>query len=156
HRDPNHPNAGGAEKSILEISRGLTRLGWSVQLVAAGYPGAPSEEQVGPIRVIRGSGPLAMHIELPALLARCRPFHVLIEDLGHVVPFLAERMESSPGVVFFRHLHRRTLQGQVGFPVATLLGAAERAYPHLYRRWPLVAPSPSAMADLQALGFEAS
>jgi glycosyltransferase involved in cell wall biosynthesis len=156
HRDPKHPNAGGAEKSIVEISSGLTRLGWNVHLVAAGYPGAPSEEQVGPLRVVRGSGPVAMHLELPALMARCRPFDVVVEDLGHVVPFLAERIAFTPGIVFFRHLHRRTLPGQVGSHAATLLGAIEWAYPLLYRGWPLVAPSPSALADLQALGFETS
>jgi glycosyltransferase involved in cell wall biosynthesis len=154
HRDPSHPKAGGAEKSILETSRGLDRLGWKVHLIAAGYAGAPSEEQVGPLRVVRGSGSLAIHLELPALMARCRPFDVVVEDLGHVVPFWAERFARSPGVVFFRHLHRRTLPGQVGQPAATLLQAIERAYPYLYGRWPLVAPSVSAMADLQALGFD--
>jgi glycosyltransferase involved in cell wall biosynthesis len=156
HRDPENPRAGGAEKSILEISRGLTELGWEVQLIAAGFAGAKVREQIGPINVIRGSGAIMMHAELPRLMASCRPYDIVIEDLGHVVPFLAERFTHGPGIVFFRHLHRRTLRGQVGGPAATLLQLLERAYPLIYSRWPVVAPSPSALGDLEAIGFQPS
>jgi glycosyltransferase involved in cell wall biosynthesis len=156
HRDPAHPRAGGAEKSMLETARGLTARGWSVSVVSGGFAGALEEERVGPLLIRRGSGPLGMHLELPQLLARSRPFDVVVEDLGHVVPFLAERMVSTPGVVFFRHLHHRTLPGQVGPLPGALLTLTERAYPTLYRRWPLIVPSRSAMVDLLALGFEDS
>jgi glycosyltransferase involved in cell wall biosynthesis len=156
HRDPTHPRAGGAEKTIQETCRGLALRGWTVQLIAAGYPGAPPVESVGPLRVVRGSGPIAMHLELPGLLERCRPFDVVVEDLGHVAPFLAEKFVRTPGVVFFRHLHRRTLPGQVGAVAGAILDVTERSYPYLYRRWPLVAPSPSAVSDLRMLGFGAS
>lgn len=97
-----------------------------------------------------------MHIELPGLLRRSRPFDVVVEDLGHVAPFLAEHIVSSPGVVFFRHLHRRTLSEQVGPTAGALLEAAERSYPYLYHRWPLVGPTTGAVADLRALGFVTS
>jgi glycosyltransferase involved in cell wall biosynthesis len=97
-----------------------------------------------------------MHFELPALLRRCGPADVMVEDLSHVVPFLAERLTQAPGVVFFRHLHRRTLPGQVSPPTRLVLSAIERAYPGFYRRWPLVAPSHGAIADLTSLGFDRS
>jgi glycosyltransferase involved in cell wall biosynthesis len=97
-----------------------------------------------------------MHLELPELLRKCDSPDVVIEDLGHVVPFVSERLTRAPGVVFFRHLHRRTLPGQVNVPARWVLGAIERAYPFIYRRWPFVAPSQSAIADLGALGFDAS
>jgi glycosyltransferase involved in cell wall biosynthesis len=156
HRDPEHPRAGGAEKSLLEISNGLSRLGWTTNMISGGFPGSDRTGKLGPLNITRGSGSVLMHFELPALLRRSGPFDVVIEDLGHVAPFQAERTTSTPGVVFFRHLHRRTLPGQVGFPTGALLTLIERAYPTIFRRWPLVAPSPSAMADLHSLGFEAS
>jgi glycosyltransferase involved in cell wall biosynthesis len=156
HRDPTHPSAGGAEKSILEIARGLDRRGWTVHLLAGGYPGASPQEQVGPIHVHRGKSPVSLHLELPSLLAECGTFDVVVEDLGHVVPFLAERFVSAPGIVFFRHLHRRTLPGQVRPISANALEAIERAYPFIYTRWPLVAPSTSALEDLEKLGFKTS
>jgi len=149
-----NPLAGGAERGILEICSGLCRLGWDVQLIAGGYPGCVSEERLNGMRIMRGSGPALIHIELPALLKRCDPPDVVIEDLGHVVPFLGEKLTRAPGVLFFRHLHRRTLAGQVPLPARIILEAIERAYPALYRRWPLVAPSPGAFADLEALGFD--
>lgn len=156
HRDPTNPLAGGAERSIFEICRGLSRRGWNAQLIAGGFPGADPEELLGGIRIIRGSGPASIHIELPALLKRCDSPDVVVEDLGHVVPFLSERFTQSPGVVFFRHLHRRTLPGQVSVPARLALEAIETVYPLIYRRWPFVVPSPSAVADLVALGFDQS
>jgi glycosyltransferase involved in cell wall biosynthesis len=103
--------------------------------------------------VVRSSGTIDLHLELPRLLEKCAPFDVVIEDLGHVVPFFAERIVHSPGVVFFRHLHRRTLPGQVGVAAGAALQSVERAYPLVFRRWPIVAPSASAMTDLAHLGF---
>lgn len=156
HRDPTNPLAGGAERGILEISAELNRLGWEVQLISGGYPGCNSDERLGSMRVIRGSGPAMMHLELPALLRKCNPFDVVVEDLGHVVPFVGERFTRAPGVVFFRHLHRRTLPGQVNVPARWMLEAIERAYPLIYRRWPFVAPSQSALTDLRGLGLDIS
>lgn len=125
-------------------------------LLAGGYSGSRSEELLGRVRVVRGTGPAGLHLQLPELLRKNSPADVIVEDLGHVVPFLAEKAIRTPGVVFFRHLHRRTLPGQVGIPARVVLSAIERAYPYMYRRWPLVAPSASAMHDLTSLGFNPS
>jgi glycosyltransferase involved in cell wall biosynthesis len=151
-----NPRSGGAERSTFEICKELVRRGWEVRLLAGGFPGARHEEWLGGVKVIRGAGPVALHLELPEILRNGAPADVIVEDLGHVVPFAAERFVRSPGVVFFRHLHRRTLSGQVGIPAQMLLSAIERAYPLIYRRWPLVAPSNSAMGDLISLGFDPS
>lgn len=156
HRDPANPSAGGAEKSIQETCAGLTKLGWKTVLIAGGYRGSRSEEQVGTLRVIRGSGPATMHLEITHLLRLAGPVDVIVEDLGHVVPYGVERITHIPSVIFFRHLHRRTLPGQVSLGARVALDALERAYPLIYRRSPVVAPSQSALQDLRGLGFEAS
>jgi len=153
HRDPRNPNAGGAERSVYEVCLGLSKLGWEVSVVSGGYPDCLSVEMVGPTRIVRGTSPIAMHLELPRLFRRVGRFDIVIEDLGHVVPFLAERVVSEPGVVLFRHLHRRTLPGQVSGGRRLILETIERSYPLIYRRWPFVAPSQGAALDLASLGI---
>ena len=52
-RDPRHPQAGGAEVHLREIFRRLAAGGDEVTLVASGFPGAPAEEDVDGLRVLR-------------------------------------------------------------------------------------------------------
>lgn len=156
HRDPASPFAGGAERSISEICLGLTRRGWQVQIISGGFPGCSREEELAGTKIFRGSSPLWMHFQLPVLLKRCIPPEVVIEDLGHVVPFASRLFTQSPRVIFFRHLHHRTLPGQVRPLAGWALGTIERAYPLIYRHGPIVAPSVSALSDLRALGFAPS
>jgi glycosyltransferase involved in cell wall biosynthesis len=127
-----------------------------VTLLSGGFKGSKREGWFGRVRTVRSSGPIALHLELPRLLRRCYPVDVIVEDLAHVVPFFAERFSAIPGVAYFRHLHRRTLRGQVGLVARTVLTATERSYPMIYRRWPLVAMSPSSAKDLVSLGFDPS
>jgi glycosyltransferase involved in cell wall biosynthesis len=154
HRDPTNPSAGGAERSILEICRELTARGWNVGLIAGGYELSEPESWLGGIRVLRSKSQLSLHLDLPALLRKLGRSDAIVEDLGHVVPFAAGLQTRTPGVVFFRHLHRRTLPGQVGVSSRLILSLAEAAYPVLLRRWPIVAPSKSAIEDLVRLGFD--
>jgi glycosyltransferase involved in cell wall biosynthesis len=156
HRDPKDPRAGGAEKSIVEIATRLLQRGWEVQLLTGGFLGAESRDNLSGIQIIRGSGPARLHFELPSIIRSAKAADVFVEDLAHAAPFLTERLTRTPGVVFFRHLHRRTLAGQVRLPLRLMLELAELSYPIIYRRWSIVAPSASAVEDLRNLGISAS
>ncbi|MCI4326916.1 MAG: glycosyltransferase family 4 protein [Thermoplasmata archaeon] len=151
HRDSSHPRAGGAEQTIRAVGGRLATSGHEVHLLTSRAPGAPAEETVDGIQVHRFSGAVGAHLALPEQLRRLRP-DVVVDDLGHVVPWMSPQLGPSPGVAFFRHLHRRTLAGQVAPWLVPPLIAVERSYPVVYRSWSFVAESGSSARDLRALG----
>jgi len=155
HRDPQGPRAGGAEKTILEIARRLVTRGHSINLVTASWAGAPPRSELLGLSIRRFPWVMGPHLALPSLLRRekdgSRP-DVIVEDLAHAVPWFSGYLTDIPTVAFFRHLHARTLPGQVSPPVAAVLTWVEKQYPRIFSRASFVAPSPSARNDLVRLG----
>jgi glycosyltransferase involved in cell wall biosynthesis len=81
---------------------------------------------------------------------------VVIDDLGHVVPWISSAFRFRTGIVFFRHLHARTLPGQVAAPAAAFLTGLEHLYPALYPDRDFVTESEASLMDLASLGVAAS
>jgi glycosyltransferase involved in cell wall biosynthesis len=154
HRDSQHPGSGGAEKTIHQISTRLGILGHEIEVLTTSWRGAPRVYREAGVRVVRYPTALGPHVVLPAVLLRRAGFDVVIDDLAHVVPWCSPWLGAHSGVVYFRHLHRRTLQGQVARPLAESLTLIERTYSSIYRDWPFVTESTDAIADLVELGVD--
>ncbi|MCI4347526.1 MAG: glycosyltransferase family 4 protein [Thermoplasmata archaeon] len=153
HRDPAHPRSGGAEISVYEICRALAARGHDIELWCAGGADLPPTEAGEGFSIHRAPSPMAAHLAVPqAVRRRPRP-DVVVDDLGHVVPWLAGWFTSTRVISFFRHLHARTLRGEVPYPAFLLLGGIERLYPIVNRSNLYVAPSISAGTDLASLGI---
>jgi glycosyltransferase involved in cell wall biosynthesis len=151
HRDWTHPRAGGAEQSVRRICTELALRGHQVTVVSGTAVGGPGLATDSGIRLVRAPGPIGPHLLHPLLLWG-GGFDVAVDDLSHVVPWGTEFIGRLPGVAFFRHLHARTLAGQVtGFARRTLM-AIERTYPLIYPRWTFVAPTQEGARDLHSLG----
>jgi glycosyltransferase involved in cell wall biosynthesis len=154
HRDPENPRAGGAERTIHEVGRRLASRGHEVVLVTAGWRGSRPRTVLDGIEVRRYPGNLGVHLALPPALMR-EEFDAAICDLGHAVPWpSAPLLMRGRCAVFFRHLHARTLWGQVNPVLAATLSTAERAYPLIYRDEPFVTESRSSRDDLIRLGVD--
>lgn len=155
HRDITHPLAGGAERTQYEIGRRLIARGHEFHAVSVESLDHSSVKIYPGIEAQYFPNSLALHIAIPFVVAKVRP-DVVIDDLAHVVPFGTPRFSERPGVCFFRHLHSRTLRGQVGAAQATVLELVERAYPRIYRHWPFVTESTQGVKDLNAAGIDIS
>ncbi len=155
HRDIQHPRAGGAERTIYEVSRRLVALGEEVVWASCNFPGSPSRAVIDGVHVFRTGSYVTSHLKVGSLIQECLP-DVIVDDMGHVVPWLSELLGGRPGTVFFRHLHSRTLPGQVSPPIAWTLSWVESVYPRLYRRWPFVTESEQGIRDLEGLGIPRS
>ena len=153
HRDLRHPRGAGAERTIFEVGRRLAERGHRVRWVSSAWPGAPVHDSLAGIEVSRYAGPLLPHAAGALLLRSARPPDVVVDDLAHVVPWCSPWWAATPTVVFFRHLHARTLPGQVRGPLAAVLTRVERSYSRLYRRAPFVTESQQSQTDLEALGI---
>ncbi len=152
HRDVKSKNAGGAEKTIYELGRRFVKKGYSVTWVSVKEKELKFEDQIDGINIKRMEGNLNAHLNVGKIIKLYDP-DFIIDDLGHVVPWLSERITKIPGIVFFRHLHKRSLKGQVRFPLMVGLTIAELSYPIIYRKWEFITESESSKNDLVNLGI---
>ncbi|MGC8969972.1 MAG: glycosyltransferase family 4 protein [Conexivisphaera sp.] len=151
HRDIRHPLAGGAERTTFEVGRRLARMGHEVTLATVNPGSLEGSEVVDGVRVIRVRGNVRAHLMAPLVLRRVRP-DVVVDDLAHVVPWFSPYFTDAPVVAFFRHLHARSLRGQVNALEAEVLRLVERQYPRVYRSSVFVTETESGARDLASLG----
>jgi len=156
HRDIENPASGGAERTIFEISRRLTVAGCQVHLVSCGWPGSRPHSDVEGVHIDRFPGYVGPHLILPRLLHTPDRPDIVVDDLAHVVPWGSPLLSSIPGAVVFRHLHARTLSGQVGPAASWILKRIERSYPIVYRSWPFVTETRRSVLDLVHMGIPES
>jgi glycosyltransferase involved in cell wall biosynthesis len=110
------------------------------------------EDSIDGIRIIREQSNIIAHLMVPMILRFISP-DVIVDDMGHAVPWGSENFTKAPGTVMFYHLHRRSLPGQVSLPLRFLISGTEAAYPLIYRRWTFVTDSNQASTDLKNLGI---
>lgn len=152
HRDIQHPRAGGAERTIFEISKRLVSRGNTVIWVSVSDKGIYELSSIEGIHIERYGGNIVVHVQTHSIIKKHEP-DVIIDDLGHAVPWGSECLTSTPGTVFFRHLHKRSLKGQVSVLLRTVLTTMEKFYPRIYRKWSFVTETESSIKDLESLGI---
>lgn len=152
HRDIKHPRAGGAERTIFEIGKRLAKMGHSFISVSASVNNRVERDVIENIEFTRFPGNIQTHLRVPSLLKR-ENADVVVDDLAHVVPWWSERFFVGHGAVFFRHLHSRTLPGQVSKPLSFVLSQLEKNYKRFYREWPFVTESLQGIEDLKRIGI---
>jgi glycosyltransferase involved in cell wall biosynthesis len=153
HRDIKNPRAGGAERTIYEVGRRLVLRGHEVEVLTGGWHGADRHETIEGVHFHRYGGMVTPHLVLPQFIRYHSDADVVVDDMAHAAPWFSPWFSDIPGVVFFRHLHARTLSGQTSLPLAKFLSWMERRYPFIYRRWPFVTESMSSKHDLMDLGI---
>ncbi|WP_174448978.1 glycosyltransferase family 4 protein [Conexivisphaera calida] len=151
HRDVMHPRAGGAERTMYEVSRRLVRMGHEVTLATVNPGSLRGFEEISGIRVIRVRGNVVAHLRAPRIIRRVGP-DLVVDDLAHVVPWLSPYFTDKPVVAFFRHLHARSLRGQVNPLEAEVLKLVERQYPRMYGSSVFVTETETGVRDLVSLG----
>ena len=150
HRDLYNPKAGGAERTIHEVGKRLVQMGHEIHVVTSKWNGAPTHDIIDAIQVHRFYGNYLSHIMHSHILKKFIDSDIFVDDLGHVVPWNSEKESDKPGVVLFRHLHARTLKGQVNFAARCLLQGVEKTYKYVYPNWDFVAESKVPAEDLTA------
>jgi glycosyltransferase involved in cell wall biosynthesis len=150
HRDPMNPRAGGAERTINEVCTRLVQRGHKVILLTGGWQGCKPVENLQGIEIHRFGRNIAPHLALPVLLLKYH-FDLVVNDLGHAVPWISSSILNKHNVVFFRHLHSRSLPGQVKPVTAKFITAIERCYFILYHDTVFVTESTTSRNDLLKL-----
>ena len=156
-RGPLHPQAGGAEVHVAEISRRLAPLGFEITQLACGFPGAKPVEALDGMTV-RRLGNLAVYYPRAVITTAWETFRgrfdVVVEHLNKV-PFCSRAYSAVPVIAVNHHLFGTSAFLQVAWPIAATVVAIEKLIPLVYRRMPFLAVSESSKQDLVERGIRA-
>ena len=155
HRDPLHPKAGGVGRSIHELGKQFVKAGHHVTVYSAGWSTCKSRENIDGIEIIREPGNISLHLLTPIMRLH-HHFDIIINDLGHGVPWLSAFFAGKRNVAYFRHLHARALPGQVNTLLTLAITFLEKIYPFIYRNRLIITESNSSFEDLIRLGIRPS
>ena len=153
HRDIKHPKAGGAERTIYEVGTRLSKLNIEMHLVTVNPGNLLEYENVDGIITHRIKGNIKAHLYVRKMIKEINP-DVVIDDMGHAVPWLSTWFTDKKVIVFFRHLHARSLPGQVNFFLAKFIISVEKLYPFIYKNSIFVTESDTSETDLIDLGIK--
>ena len=152
HRDPLNPKAGGAERTIYEVCMRLTKKGHKITLLTGGWKGCKAKDNLDRIAIYRCGKNVGPHLALPVFLLKNK-FDIVVNDLGHAVPWVLSTIIGKNNIVFFRHLHARSLPGQASPFLAKFITSIEKCYFFIYRNTTFVTESITSSADLRNLGI---
>jgi len=155
-QDISNPLSGGAEVHFHEIFSRIAGAGHRVTLCCSSYPGAPAEDTIGGIRIIRsGARPLFNYVVPFTYVARLRKsrFDVVVEDLNKV-PFFTPLYVRRPLAGIAHHLFGRSVFREAGLIPAAYVYLMERCALALYRgRIPFMVVSRSTREEFLSAGF---
>ena len=157
-RDINDPLGGGAELHLHEILKYCVDRGHEVDLVVSAYDGAPPEERLDGVRVLRKGHWALANMILPGLvrrLLRKRAYDLLIEDINKIPFYTPLYSGDTPVLAIVPHLFGSTVFREANPLVAAYVWGAERMIPRVYGRTPFEVISPSTRDDLAVRGLPA-
>lgn len=132
------------------------RAGWTVDLVAASYPGAPVREVIDGVTVHRRGHWAVANLVLPGLVKRLLKEHrydLLVEDINKIPFFTPLYARGVPVLAVVPHLFGTTVYRETNPLAATYVYAAECLIPRVYRDVDFEVISPSTRDDLVARGL---
>ena len=153
HRDVKHPKAGGAERTIYEVGKRLVKLGVDVNVVTVNPGNLLTYEVIEGIKIYRIKGNIRAHLYVKKFIKKINP-DAIIDDLAHAIPWFSPWFSNKRIIVFFHHLHARSLPGQVNIVVAKIITLIEKMSPFIYKNNIFVTESDTSQNDLIHLGVQ--
>ena len=156
HRDPKHPQAGGAEVRFWEIAKRLTSWGNEVTLLSEKFEAAPAHEVMNNVEVFRAGGKASVYFYVLWKYVRRfkHQYDLVVDDIAHAVPWFTPLYVKEPVVAIVHHVHREILNLELPFPYSKIACLAEQSIPRFYRGVPFIAVSESTKEDLVDLGVQ--
>lgn len=158
YRDVTHPEAGGAETYLNELFQRVSQRGHRITLVCAGYRGAPREDRIGAIRVLRTGNKATANLAVArAALAldRTERVDLYVENICKI-PFLLPMFTNRPVLPIVLHLFGHTVFYETNLAFGLYIWLYEKLIPPCYRGLRCVALSQSTAQNLMTRGLRAS
>jgi len=119
HRDIKNMKAGGAERTIYEVCSRLYKMKVEVHLVTVNHGNLLSYEIVDGIIIHRIKGNIKTQLYVRKTIKEINLDG--IDDIGHAVPCFSPWFTDKKVIVFFRHLHARSLPCRINFFLAKII-----------------------------------
>ena len=156
-RDPWHPEGGGSEVYVKQVTERLHHSGCEVTVFSARYPGSAARETVDGLTYVRRGGHLTVYLWAAWLMLTRRFGHVdRVLEVQNGMPFLALLYARCPVVVLVHHVHRE--QWPVVGPFLAKVGwfLESRVAVRVNRTANYVAVSDVTKQELVGLGVDAN
>jgi len=141
HRDPLHPEAGGAEVRIREIGKRLVKMGCDVKLFCERWGGSRTFEILDGIKVFRVAGRYSLHLLVPFILKSCGGFDIIVDDVAHAVPWFSPLFTRKPVIGQVHHVHESVLNLELPPYLARGVILLERGLKYIYNTFITVSES---------------
>ena len=153
-RDIRNPAAGGAELLTHQLATRWVAAGHTVTQCSSRWPGAPAEEIVDGVRMVRAGNPMTVYwAAYRTYQRRFRGQIDLVYDEINTVPFFTPWYVREPIVAHFNQMAREIWFYECGWPLNLIGYWLEPSWLARYRRTPVITISESSRRDLVALGF---
>jgi glycosyltransferase involved in cell wall biosynthesis len=146
HRDPDNPQAGGAEVRIHEICRRLVKSNCKVRLISERWNGSEETSVLDGIELIRIGGRFTEHILTPLLLKKYDDYDVVIDDMAHGIPWFSPIFTRKPVIGQIHQVQRDVFNIELSPYLARLASLSENSIRLFYRK--LITVSESAKCEI--------
>ncbi len=127
HRDPDHPQAGGAEVHIAEVGRRLAEQGHQITLLCERFRGSERVSERFGMEIRRFGGRLLLHLYAPYYVFRnSYRYDIIIDDVAHAMPFFSNRFTKKPVVAIVHHVHQDVLGMELSPIIGMIVKVGER------------------------------
>jgi glycosyltransferase involved in cell wall biosynthesis len=128
-----------------------------VEWFSSTFPGAPRQELIDGVRIVRGGRQWTVHWQaFKHYRRRLRDQFDVIIDETNTIPFFTPLWSRIPSILLIHQLAREVWWYESPFPVNAIGFALEPFYLRLYRDLPAITVSQSTRDDLVRLGFRNS
>ncbi|MBV9729188.1 MAG: glycosyltransferase family 4 protein, partial [Pseudonocardiales bacterium] len=151
-RDVKHPQAGGAEQYIYQISRRWVQAGMNVTWLTARAPGQAQHDSIEGISVTRLGGPLSVYPTVALQLLAARDKFDAVVDCQNGIPFFSPLFlgRGVPVVQVIHHVHQDQFSTRFLPPLAAVGRVLEgRMANYVYRACAIAAVSPSTRLEIR-------
>ncbi|ABL88651.1 glycosyl transferase, group 1 [Pyrobaculum islandicum DSM 4184] len=141
HRDPRHPQAGGAETYIHEISKRLVKMSHEVTLISEEIDGLPKKEELDGIKILRMGDKATIHIKAPLYVKKYgSKYDLIIDSVAHAVPWYSPLVTKTPVIALVYHIHQDVVDMELTKPLAYVVKQLEKTL-KLYKHFITISQS---------------
>jgi glycosyltransferase involved in cell wall biosynthesis len=153
-QDIKNPAGGGAEVYLHQIFKRLAAQGHDITLLCSQFSGAPKDDVIDGIRIMRRGNRSLFNYSVPIEYERHlrrEHYDIVIDDINKI-PFYTPMYIREPLLGMVMHLFGTSIFKEASFPAASYVYCAERFALSVYGNTPLVAISPSTRTELLTHG----
>lgn len=157
-QDWTNPLSGGAETHLRETFRRVAAMGHEVTLFCCSFEGAPPEETLDGIHIIRRGGRDTFNFVVPWFYLtkfRKEGYDVVVDDINKI-PFYTPLFVRGPLVGLSHHFFGKSIFREAGPVRGGYVYASEALVDWFYKKTPFLVVSQSTLDEFVSRGFDRS